>query len=168
VGLFPLSSSGPLPNYKTCRSFLSPDIGRRNLLADFTVTIHDVYKPMAVRVKVHENLRAMHSAVTQSDNRWGGRKKRTKGQHKDTLAICQRFHMSDSPVYSIVRFAPPHVGAGIVAHEMAHAAVWLWEIKNKFEDVPLACDNDEWFAWVLGELVRRTTTQLHDNGVYSK
>jgi hypothetical protein len=68
---------------------------------------------------------------------------------------------------SSVRFAVPNVGAGIVAHEMAHAAVWLWAIKNKFdENVPLRCDNDEWFAWILGELVRQTTVKLHEKDIY--
>jgi hypothetical protein len=34
------------------------------------------------------------------------------------------------------------------------------------EDKPLVCDNDERFAWVLGELVRQTVTQLYERGVY--
>lgn len=135
------------------------------MLADFEITIHDVAKPMSVRVVVHDSLRAMRSAVTQSDNH--RRYKRAKGENNDYLAICQRFHMADSSVYSVVRFAPPHIGGGIVAHEMAHAAVWLWAIKNKFdEDVPLRCDNDEWFCWILGELVRQTTIKFYEKGVY--
>jgi hypothetical protein len=134
------------------------------MIADFEITVHDVSKPMSVRVVVHDNLRAMRSAVTQSDNR--RRYKKSKDENNDYLAICQRMHMSDSSLYSIVRFAPPNIGAGIVAHEMAHAAVWLWHIKTQFKDVPLDCENDEWFAWVLGELVRRTTNMFYEKGVY--
>lgn len=138
------------------------------MLADFTITIHDVSKPLAVQVKVHDNIRALRSAVTQSDNRIGGRKKKSTNKYKDTLAICQRFHMAGSPVYAIVRFAEPHIGAGIVTHELAHAAVWLWAIKNQFdENVPLHCGNDEWFAWILGDLVRQTTLQFIEKGLYS-
>lgn len=141
------------------------------MIADFTIMIHDVYKPMGVRVKVHESLPAMHAAVTLSDKKFQtGRKKKPpeKSPHKDMLAVCQRFHMDDSSsVYSIVRFTPPHIGGGIVAHEMAHAAVWLWEIKNQFKEVPLVCENDEWFAWILGELVRQTTDQFYKRGVYT-
>lgn len=138
-------------------------------LADFTITIHDVDKPLAVRVVVHKSLRAMRSAITQSDNNM---RRLRKGEpkydkFKDVLGICQRFHMADSSVYAIVRFAPPHVGGGMVAHEMAHAAVWLWAIKHGVnDDVPITTDNDEWFAWILGELVRQTTIQLHERGVY--
>jgi hypothetical protein len=141
------------------------------LLADFTVIINDVDKPLGVRIKVHEDLRAMRSACTLSDKKFRRKRDRDKkNQFKDVLGICHRFHVqSFAPVYSIVRFAPPHVGAGMVAHELTHAAIWLWAIKNQFnEDVPLTCDNDEWFCWILGELVRRTTDQFHKNGVYSK
>lgn len=134
--------------------------------ADFTIVIHDVYKPMGVRVKVHDNLHALRSACTQSDRILSTRKKRKSNQFKDVLGICQRFHMQNSSTYAIVRLAPPHVGAGMVAHELTHAAVHLWAVKHKFEEVPLTCDNDEWFAWVLGELVRRTTNKLLEKGVY--
>lgn len=135
------------------------------MLADFEITIKDVTKPMVVRVVVHDTLAAMHSAVTRQDNRL--RKKKRKGRNNDYLAICQRFNMWRSPQYCIVRFAPPYIGAGIVAHEMAHAAVWLWHVKNQFEDVPLLDDeNDEWFAWILGELVSRTTEIFYKKGVY--
>lgn len=134
--------------------------------ADFTITIHDVDKPLGVRVVVHDTLRAMRSAVTQQDNHWFCGKNRSR--NTDFLAICQRFNRQGSDVYSTVRFAPPHIGGGIVAHEMAHAAVWLWEIKHKFEDVPIRCDNDEWFAWILGELVQRTTEKFYEHGIYTQ
>lgn len=145
------------------------------MLADFTITIHDVDKPMAVRVVVHDNLRALRSAVTQQDRVLTSRKKRKPNQYKNTLGICQRFHIQDyrkgkdgveASTYAIVRLAPPYVGAGMVAHELTHAAVWLWQIKHQFKDVLLTCENDEWFAWVLGELVRRTTNKLFEKGVY--
>lgn len=136
--------------------------------ADFTITIHDVDKPLAVQVKVHDNLRAMRSAVTQQDRRWYGRRKKLQPT-TDLMAVCQRFHMRDSPVCSIVRFAKSHVGAGIVAHELTHTAVWMWEIKHQFKDVPITHDHDdeEWFAWILGELVRRTTQKFHEHGIYT-
>lgn len=135
-------------------------------LADFTVYIHDVDRDMGVRVVVHKNLGAMRSAVTQTDRIYSSRKKRKLNQHKDLLGICQRHHMQSSSTYAVVRLAPPHVGAGIVAHELTHAAIWLWEIKNQFKDVPLTCENDEWFCWILGELVRRTTNKLFEKGIY--
>lgn len=136
------------------------------MLADFTIVIHDADKPLGVRVVVHDTLRAMRSAVTQQDNHWSGGKNRSKTT--DFLAICQRFNLQGSDVYSTVRFSPPHIGGGIVAHEMAHAAVWLWEIKHKFEDVPIRCDNDEWFAWILGELVRQTNIKFFEKGLYGR
>lgn len=135
------------------------------MLADFVITIHDVDKPLGVRVVVHDSLRAMRSAVTQSDNRRRGSK--NGGKNNTYLAICQRLpHMAKAEYYAIARFAPPHIGAGIVAHEMAHAAVWLWIIKMQWEAHALTDENDEWFAWILGELVRQTTLVFKRNGVY--
>lgn len=135
------------------------------MLADFTITIHDARKPMAVRVVVHEDVPALRKAAQMHYNNWRGRKR--EDDLEEVFGVCHRFHMADDPVYAVVRLAPPNLGAGIVAHEMAHAAVWLWQIQTKFDKkVQLTCENDEWFAWVLGELVRHTTTKLYEKGVY--
>lgn len=118
---------------------------------------------MAVQVKVHDTVAALRSASAKHAKR-GGRKK--EPDFSETLGICHRFHMMNDPLCAIVRLAPPHVGAGMIAHEMGHAAVWLWEIQNKFSrKEPLQCSNDEWFCWVLGELVRQTTIQLIEKDI---
>lgn len=136
------------------------------MLADFTIHIHEARKPLAVRVKIHESTAALRGACTHYHKR---QKRKEEVDFSETLGICHRSHMQGDPVVAIVRLAPPDIGAGIVAHEMGHAAVWLWEIQNKFSrKVPLVCSNDEWFCWVLGELVRQTTIQLYKKGVYEK
>lgn len=133
------------------------------MLADFTITINTGRKPMAVRVKIHDNIAALRGAATRYDR---GRPKEEQ-DHSEILGVCHRMHWAGEKVVAIVRLAPPHIGAGMVAHELTHAAVWMWEIENKFSrKIPLTCNNDEWFAWILGELVRCTTTQLHEQGVY--
>lgn len=131
------------------------------MLADFTVTIHEARKPLAVRVKIHDSIAALRGASKKFTKVWYGK----EASFAETLGICHRFHLKDDPLCAIVRLAPPHIGAGMVAHEMAHAAVWVWAIHNKFDET-LTCENDEWFCWVLGELVRRTTLQLIEKGVY--
>lgn len=135
------------------------------MLADFKINFTEaIRKPMTVQVKVHESVAALRGAATKferticpdEDHR----------DHSDILGVCHRFHMETDPVVALVRLAPPYIGVGIMSHEMAHAAVWLWEIQNKFGGVALNCENDEWFAWVLGELVRATTAKLYEKGVY--
>lgn len=134
------------------------------MLADFTITIHDARKPLAVQVKVHDNVAALRAASTNHAKRAG---RKEDFDFSETLGICHRFHMMYDSLCAIVRFAPPHLGSAMVAHEMAHAAVWLWEIQNKFSrKTPLMCDNDEWFCWVLGELVGQTTLKLYEKGIY--
>lgn len=132
------------------------------MLADFTIHIHEGRKPMAVQVKVHDSVPALQMACTKYAKRTGHREK----DFSETLGVCHRFHTMGDPLCAIVRFAPPHTGAGMVAHEMGHAAVWLWEIQNKFSrKEPLQCSNDEWFCWVLGELVRQTTIKMIEKNI---
>lgn len=137
------------------------------MLADFIINIHSE-PPRQVRVVVHNDLRAMRSAATQHDRR----SQSPTTNHRQTLGICHRFESVHTdgrrhPLVAIVRLAPPHLGAGMVAHEMAHAAVWLRELAEGAE-APMTCANDEDFCWILGELVRQTTIQLleldHDLG----
>lgn len=134
------------------------------MLADFTIEIHEARKPLAVQVKIHDNVAALRSASAKWAKK-GGRIE--EPDFSETLGICHRFHMMNQPLCAIVRLAPPDLGVGILTHEMAHAAVWLWEIQNKFSrKEPLQCSNDEWFAWVLGELVHQTTKKLYEKGIY--
>lgn len=137
------------------------------MLADFEIIIRDVYKPLGVRVVVHDSIRAMRSAVTQQDKRWFGDDARVN-EINNYLAICQRYHLQDSDIYSTVRFAPPNLGAGIIAHEFTHCAVWFWEIKHKFKATRISADHEdeEWFAWIVGELVRQTTKKFYEEGIY--
>lgn len=139
------------------------------MLADFTITILEARKPLEVQVKVHDDVRSLRSAAAKYTKQSNGKSKGHKNSedYSETLGVCHRFHMQNQPLCAIVRLAPPHIGAGYVAHEMAHAAVWLWEIHNKFSrKEPLHCSNDEWFCWVLGELVRQTTVQLIEKNIY--
>lgn len=133
------------------------------MLADFTIHIHEARKPLAVQVKVHESTVSLQGAALRYARKHGYK---DASDHKDTLGICHRYHMFDDPVVALVRLAPPHIGAGIVAHEMTHAAVQLWEVHNEYKEVPITCENDEWFCWILGELVRQTTIQLYEKGIY--
>ncbi len=121
---------------------------------------------MVIQVKVHESVAALRGAAKRFDQRTYGK---SEGDFSDTLGICHRFHLMNEDLIAIVRLAPPHIGAGMVSHELAHAAVWMWEIQNKFSKKhPLHCANDEWFCWVLGELVRCTINQFNEKGVYTK
>lgn len=132
--------------------------------ADFTITINQARKPMAVQVKIHNSLPALQRAAIKHSKIW---RKDEVPELKEAAAVCQRFHLQNDPRVAIVRLAPPYLGIGFLSHEMAHAAVWMWEIENKFsKKVPLTCENDEWFCWVLGELVSKATAALYEKGVY--
>jgi len=133
------------------------------MLADFIVTIHNARKPLAVQIKVHENVKTLRKAGTRHARKMG---LGSDADFSSTLGLCHRFHTKGQPLCSIVRLAPPHLGVGIISHELAHVAVWMREIENKFEEKPLSCSDDEWFCWVLGELVGVTVNKLYEYGLY--
>lgn len=132
------------------------------MLADFTITVHEARKPLAVRIKIHENHASLRGACKRYDKIYG----QGDEDFSEVLGICHRRHMANDPVCCLVRLAPPEIGAGILTHELAHAAVHMWEIQHKFDGTALSCENDEWFAWVLGELVRQATRTLYAKGIY--
>lgn len=145
------------------------------MLAKFDINLidRDDKPDRAVRVIVHDNVAALRSAVTQYGKIHGGRK-----SEDGLLGVCHRFHTqsykgrgknrktTQDPLCAIVRLAPPEIGIGIVSHELAHAAVWIQEIDNNFDDTPLVCQNDEDFCWNLGWLVSRTVDKLYEKGIY--
>lgn len=137
------------------------------MLADFKITTHEGRKPMTVQIKVHESVGALRSAAVQFDKRAG---KMVDGEATDFVGICHRFHNMHDDLVALVRLAPPHLGAAVLTHELAHAAIWMWEIQNKFQrdkKTMLQCSNDEWFCFVLGELVHYANDFLYKKGVYS-
>lgn len=131
------------------------------MLADFVITIHDDTE-RSIRVVIHESTRALRSAATRYDRASGN----PDSAHANiTLGLCHRFHMEKDPLCAIVRLAPPHIGVGVVSHEMAHAAVWIHELDNP-RKTPLDNSNDESFCWNLGELVRQTVKKMYEAGIY--
>lgn len=139
------------------------------MLADFTIHIHELRKPMAVQVKVHDSAVALRSATTQYSRRTMSEKQKRvwpTAAEEELLGVCHRFHMDSDPVVALVRLAPPDIGIGIVSHELAHAAVWVHHIQHEFKE-GIVCENDELFCWVLGELVSKTVAKLYEKGIYS-
>ena len=137
------------------------------VLANFTIRVH--YEvPRDVQVIVYDNVKGLRMAATRYDNRTKRTGKRQRGSYERTLGVCHRFELlgdkgQSMPLCAIVRLAEPNLGMGIVSHEMAHAALWVHELA---EDKPLVCDDDEQFAWVLGELVRQTVNKMTEHGIY--
>lgn len=140
------------------------------VLADFEINI-ELDPPRAVRVVVYDNVRGLRIAATRYDNITRRKSRRKHGRFSDTLGICHRFerHRPNGTPYpqcAIVRLAKPEIGVGIISHEMAHAAIWIWGLVKG--DKPLTCANDELFAWILGELVRQTINVMDERGVYDE
>jgi hypothetical protein len=148
-------------------------------LADFTVTLHNEPGPdgirdraqaRAVRVVVYSDIAHLRAAATRYDNRARSPRRKASGEYADTLGVCHRFEWLDAetdesqPLCAIVRLARPHLGAGIVTHELTHAAVWIRQLDQG--STPLDADHDEPLCWDLGELVRITVDALYDLGVY--
>lgn len=138
------------------------------ILADFTIAV-EYEVPREVRVVVYDSLKGLRVASSRYANASG--LTRARGAYKDTLGLCQRFEWADEdgvtqPLCAIVRLARPWLGAGIIAHELAHAAVWMRELNEG--DAPLRTNDDEGFCWLLGELVRQAVDEMYERGVYEE
>jgi hypothetical protein len=134
------------------------------VLADFHVQTTYAEAPREVRVVVYDSLKGLRIAASRHD-----RTGRTAA-FADTLGICHRFEWSNpagesQPLCAIVRLAQPHLGGGLVSHELAHAAVWMRDLHA--DDEPLTTANDEDFCWTLGDLVRQTFNALLEHEVYN-
>jgi hypothetical protein len=134
------------------------------VIADFTIQINAGRKPMAVQVKIHDDLRALRSAARKHTLAWNPKEKPRPDDNK-LLGVCHRFHNDNDPLMALVRLAPPNLGVGILAHELTHAAVWLWEIENKFDEKLYLPNDDEWFCYVLGDLVHYATKFMQQKGI---
>lgn len=85
---------------------------------------------------------------------------------KEALGLCQRYWKEDDEgnkilanrQVSTISLIEGHLGAGIVSHESAHAAVHIWCLFNKKK---LDDTNDEPFAWVLGEITSKIYKGLY-------
>lgn len=130
------------------------------MLADFTITIH-TDPERSVRVVVHPTVRALRAAATRMDRVYGV--EYNTGDDKP-VGLCHRFEGRGDDLVALVRLAPPHIGVGVLSHELAHAAVWVHELNSGGK--PLVPENDEFFCWVLGELVSKTVTKLYEHEVY--
>lgn len=136
------------------------------ILVDFTIRVR-YDSPRDVRVIVYDSVKGLRIGATRHDNRSSSKR---RGTYANTLGVCHRFELLDDkdescPLCAIVRLAEPNLGIGIVSHELAHAALWVYELA---EDKPLICDNDEPFAWILGELVRQTVNKMNEHGIYDR
>lgn len=85
----------------------------------------------------------------------------------ESLGLCERYwaednhgtkliHMRQIATISLIE---GHLGAGIVSHEAAHAAVHIWLLlmgRKQLRDT-----NDEPFAYVLGDITRKIYNGLY-------
>src|SRR4051812_13757048 len=140
------------------------------VLADFEINV-ELDPPRTVRVMVYDSLKGLRIAASRYDNRTLSRRRRKRGAFSETLGICHRFEWLDEndrskPDCAIVRLAKPHIGVGMVAHEVTHAAVWIHQLNGGPD--PLTTDNDEPFVWLVGELVRQTINAMNERGVFEE
>ena len=140
------------------------------VLADFVIGV-EFETPREVRVVVYDNLKGFRIACSLYENRTLTKRKRKRNVFSETLGICHRFEHYDKeghikPLCAIVRLAKPHLGIGIVSHELAHAAVWMRSLNKDTE--PLTDENDEPFVWLIGELISLTVDKMYALGVYDE
>lgn len=141
------------------------------VLADFEINVEFEDTPRSVRVIVYDALKGLRIAATRYENHTIRKSRRKRGQYAETLGVCHRFEWFNRegvsrPECAIVRLAKPHIGVGMIAHELFHAAVWMRELNGDTD--PLTCENDEPIVWLGGELVRQAVNAMNERGVFEE
>lgn len=84
----------------------------------------------------------------------------------DAAGLCERYHKVDTSGRKIlngrqvatIHLSREQLGAGVIAHEAAHATTYIWEL---IHTAPIRSENDESFCWTLGDIVRRIYNGLY-------
>lgn len=124
--------------------------------------------PREVEFVVYKNISALRAAATRYDNHYKHTKDKKLNTNSDTLGICHSFEIIDEngnvkPQTGIVRVAIPHTGGGVVSHEIAHAVIHMCDISESSTLMEAGSQDNEDFAWTLGDLVRQAFNFIYYN-----
>ena len=121
-----------------------------------------------VRVTVYDDIDELRRDA--SSGRW--RSLKDAGDTPvDTLGVCHRTEwQSDGkslPLCAHIRLHKDHMGVGIVTHEIAHAALFMYELDNPERLTTEDIEHEEVFCHILGDLTSRVVSKLYAKGYYT-
>lgn len=119
-----------------------------------------------IEILLHGDLRGMRTAATYHDREIG--KGKVNGAYKNALGLTSGWWSDEGPSAGHIRFTRGHTTPEIVAHEVAHMAMWLyrldclegsytgdfsvaWPIDSKEVEDHFQPDNER-FAYIMGAL----------------
>lgn len=91
-------------------------------------------RPRILDVRLYDRLAHLRAAASRHSNRWGTG---DGAGFADALAVCQTYRRvrirpgggeEERPEVATIRFARSALTVEIVAHEVAHAVVWLYRL----------------------------------------
>lgn len=97
-----------------------------------------------------------------------------EGVNKGILGVCQPFERFiiegkkeiHHPQIGIIRLYND-IGIGVASHEVLHAALWFYRLKNKVADFGDACsEKEEELGHIFTELVIDLTNKMYKKGIW--
>lgn len=76
--------------------------------------------------------------------------------------LCYRWHIENKPLkgqtFAHIHLVKDKLGIGLVTHEVVHAATQIYRLEHKMTEL---LDDDEPFAYCVGDLVSKLYNQLY-------
>lgn len=138
-------------------------------VCQFQTSTGHIKTPNRLVVTVYDNLKDVR--------KWGKWGARSEAYGEETYGVTnkQLIYLDEegkpaekpSKIEAFIRLEKDHCPTGLVAHEVAHAAVYFYtQAGNRLhKDSPI--EKEELFCYVYGDLFQEVTKKLYKHGIWS-
>jgi len=138
-------------------------------VAEFQVSTRHTKIPTKLKVTIYDNLKDVRKW-----GKWDG----GEAYGETTYGVCNKQavyydeeggKLADKPtrLEAFIRLEKDHCPTGIVAHEVAHAAVYFFvnDGNRLHKDTPISVE--EKFCYIYGNLFHEVTKKMYKKGIWS-
>lgn len=134
-------------------------------VSEFQTSTKHTKIPSRLRVTVYDNLKDVR--------KWGKWQASGEAYDEHTFGVCNKqivYEDGDekpSRIEAFIRLEKDHCPTGLVAHEVAHAAVYFFtqDGNRLHKDSPISVE--EKFCYIYGDLFHEVTKKLYKKGIWS-
>lgn len=118
-----------------------------------------------VKVFIYDDMKALRRDAREHAIEAGNYR---EGDFKECYGVSHRFERvrvdndESDPHVSLIRLHKNFLRSGIIAHEVVHSALWIYELDNgkgpSMEDI----EKEEEFCYIVGDLNARIINKLYE------
>lgn len=137
-------------------------------VAEFQTSTRHTKTPNRLKITIYDNLKDVR--------KWG--KWRDSGEaygddtfgvtNKQTVYLDEDGKPTDKPsrIEAYIRLEKDHCPTGLVAHEVAHAAVYFYTQDGNRLHKDSSIEKEELFCYIYGDLFHEVTKKLYRKGIW--